>query len=62
MGGNMEQGTANIGITPEELEHSFDVIRGELSALRFGSIELTVHEGRIVQIDTTRKHRLATKA
>ena len=28
-----------------------------LERLRFGVVQLTVHEGRIVQLDVTEKHR-----
>ncbi|HEX8639767.1 MAG TPA: YezD family protein [Allosphingosinicella sp.] len=34
-------------------------IRDYLLKLRFGSIEITVHDGRIVQLDVTEKRRLA---
>jgi hypothetical protein len=34
------------------------VVQDALSRLRFGSIHLTVHEGKLVQIDVTEKMRL----
>lgn len=34
------------------------LIQDALSRLRFGSIQLTVHEGKLVQIDVTEKTRL----
>jgi len=34
------------------------LIRDALSRLRFGSIQLTVHEGKLVQIDVTERTRL----
>ena len=37
---------------------SLRLIRDALDRLRFGSIQLTVHEGRLVQIDVTEKTRL----
>ena len=40
------------------LEYSLDNVREALNGLRFGSISLTVHEGRVVQIDVTEKRRL----
>ncbi len=46
------------GLRPDEIERGMALIREALAALEFGSIELTVHEGRIVQIDTVRKQRL----
>lgn len=34
------------------------VISDALSRLRFGAIQLTVHEGRVTQIDVTERKRL----
>lgn len=36
----------------------WNLIRDALSRLRFGSIQLTVHEGKLVQIDVTERTRL----
>ena len=35
-------------------------IREHLENIRFGSIALTIHDGRIVQLEVTEKRRLAT--
>ena len=40
------------------LEESLTAVREALTGLRFGTIVLTVHEGRLVQIDVTEKKRL----
>ena len=40
------------------LEESLASVRAALADLKFGSISLTVHEGRVVQIDVTEKRRL----
>ncbi len=40
------------------LERSLEAIRQALTGLRFGTVTITVHEGRVVQIDVTEKHRL----
>lgn len=48
-------------LTPDaarQLEESLASVREALSGLRYGSISLTVHEGRVVQIDVTEKKRL----
>ena len=37
---------------------SIDKVRNVLGDLRFGSITLTVHDARVVQIDVTEKTRL----
>jgi hypothetical protein len=40
------------------LEESIVSVREALTGLKYGSIALTVHEGRVVQIDVTEKRRL----
>ena len=40
------------------LEESIASVREALQGLRYGAISLTVHEGRVVQIDVTEKKRL----
>jgi hypothetical protein len=40
------------------LEESIDSVRDALTGLKYGSVALTVHEGRVVQIDVTEKKRL----
>lgn len=40
------------------LEESISNVREALSDLKFGHVSLTVHEGRVVQIDITEKKRL----
>lgn len=39
------------------IEQSLATVRDALAALRYGHIGLTIHEGRVVQIDVTEKHR-----
>jgi hypothetical protein len=39
------------------LEESLSSVREALAELKFGNISLTVHEGRVVQIDVTEKKR-----
>lgn len=41
-----------------DISTSIDKVRGVLEGLRFGSITLTVHDARVVQIDVTEKTRL----
>lgn len=40
------------------LNESLNNVREALEGLRFGNVSLTVHEGRVVQIDVTEKKRL----
>ena len=44
---------------PAHPEDELSAIRDYLNKLRFGSIAITVHDGRIVQLDVTEKRRLA---
>ena len=39
-------------------EDAIAAIRDCLQTIRFGSIALTIHDGRIVQLDVTEKRRL----
>ena len=34
-----------------------EIIRQSLARIRFGAIQLTVHEGKLVQVDITEKRR-----
>lgn len=48
-------------LTPEalrQLEDSLASVREALIGLKYGNVSLTVHEGRVVQIDVTEKKRL----
>lgn len=55
--GNTDAPVEN-GARDQSIEASLDAVRQALSVLRFGSVSLTVHEGRVVQIDITEKKRL----
>lgn len=34
-----------------------EIVRQSLARIRFGAIQLTVHEGKLVQVDITEKRR-----
>ena len=40
------------------LDESIASVREALAGLKYGNVSLTVHEGRVVQIDVTEKKRL----
>ncbi|MCG2839622.1 YezD family protein [Sandaracinobacter sp. RS1-74] len=40
------------------IDHALQLIAETLERLRFGELRLTVHEGRLVQIDVTERTRL----
>lgn len=39
------------------IEAALERVRTALTCMRFGSVSITVHEGRVVQIDITEKER-----
>jgi hypothetical protein len=46
--------TSSAHDTPDPIA---ETLRSALRGLKFGSVEITVHEGRIVQIERREKHR-----
>ncbi|MFM5907499.1 MAG: YezD family protein [Novosphingobium sp.] len=57
----MNTSNSQTPLTPEAqrlLEESLGNVREALTSLKYGNISLTVHEGRVVQIDVTEKKRL----
>ncbi|MBA4088496.1 MAG: DUF2292 domain-containing protein [Novosphingobium sp.] len=53
-----KSGAGNQGESKSHLEESIASVREALTGLRYGAVQLTVHEGRVVQIDVTEKRRL----
>ena len=49
---------ADKGPDESQIEQAVDALRQALRSLRYGSFSLTVHDGRIVQLDVTEKRRL----
>ena len=35
-----------------------DIVRRKVEAMRFGSVQIIVHEGRVTQVESTEKTRL----
>lgn len=46
----------NDGVTPDSWE---EVVRQLVSSLRFGVVQITVHESHVVQVERSEKVRLA---
>lgn len=46
------------GESPEFLGGALGVVKDALNRLRFGAIQLTVHDGKVMQIDVTERTRL----
>ena len=42
---------------PEQVPRAVQTVLDALEKLKFGAIQLTVHEGRLVQVDVTERHR-----
>ncbi len=42
---------------PESASRAVQTVLDALDKLKFGAIQLTVHEGRLVQVDVTERHR-----
>lgn len=40
----------------------YDAVRDAITGIQFGSVNITLHEGRIVQIDVTEKRRLTLQS
>lgn len=47
------------GSADEPLSEPVRLVLDALKSLRFGAIQLTVHEGRLVQVDITERKRFA---
>ena len=47
---------ANLG-AKLETAHWLEIVERQVRGLKFGSVQVTVHEGRVVQIETSAKIR-----
>lgn len=43
---------------PESPEPWIEIVRQKLASMRFGSIQLVVHEGRVTQVESLEKTRI----
>jgi len=41
-----------------EFEAWLEIVRQKVGAMRFGSVQIIVHEGRVTQVESTEKTRL----
>ena len=44
--------------SPTSAPEWLEVVREEVRRLRFGTVQITVHEGRVVQVERTEKFRM----
>lgn len=50
----------STSVSPEiTAEPWLDVVRRKVGAMRFGSVQIVIHEGRVTQVESTEKTRLA---
>ena len=47
--------------TEADVESWIDLVKQKVSSLRFGSVQIIVHEGRVTQVESTEKTRLASE-
>ena len=47
-------------ITETEVETWIDIVRQKVEAMRFGSVQIIVHEGHVTQVESTEKTRLSS--
>lgn len=43
-------------------EDWIEIVRRKVAGIRFGSVQITVHEGRVTQVESTEKTRIASEA
>ncbi len=48
--------------TEPEPESWLDIVKQKVEAMRFGSVQIVVHEGRVTQVESTEKTRLPAEA
>jgi len=46
-------------IPTSPVEPWLEIVRQKVAAMRFGSVQIVVHEGRVTQIESTEKTRFA---
>lgn len=50
--------------SPDQVAHDSEdwlqVVRDKASRLQFGSIQVTVHDGRVIQVESTERTRFST--
>lgn len=52
-----ESFAAGVPVIPIQGDNWLEIVKRQVEALRFGSVEITVHEGRVVQVETSTKVR-----
>lgn len=45
-----------------DVQSWLQIVERKVNALRFGSVQIVVHEGRVTQIESTEKYRFQTRS
>ncbi len=45
----------------ESTEPWFEVVRAKVGAIRYGSVQITVHDGRVTQVEAIEKTRIGAE-
>lgn len=48
----------SLPLPENETEAWLEIVRQKVAAMRFGSVQIIVHEGRVTQVESTEKTRL----
>lgn len=46
-------------LAPSSIEPWLEIVRQKVAAMRFGSVQIVVHEGRVTQVESTEKTRFS---
>ncbi len=46
-------------LAPSSIEPWLEIVRQKVADMRFGSVQIVVHEGRVTQVESTEKTRFA---
>ncbi len=54
---------SQAAVPPAETESEswIDIVKQKVEAMRFGSVQIVVHEGRVTQVESTEKTRLPSE-
>jgi hypothetical protein len=53
--------TTSSSSPDQEIASWLKVVESKVAALRFGSVQIIVHEGRVTQVESTEKVRFASR-
>ena len=57
----MRDNSGPVGSESDRVGEVIAIIRQGLANVRFGSLALTIHEGKVTQLEITEKKRFATR-